>query len=614
MYLSNLKLWNFRKFGSSNDLLSGDALRPADLSIDFTGGINAIIGENDSGKTAIVDAVKTILNTHTFEWIRLEQEDFHEKTSNLRIECTFSDLSDDEAKNFIEWLGFDKEEKPFLKLQLQAKRNDEKVLYYDIKAGADDVGFLLSGEAKEYLKTIYLKPLRDAKTDLVPKKNSRLSKILEAHETFKGQGNSHDLVKEFEAVEKVVEDYLKADPKGKKPKDDIEDILSRFFKDNKKINLTIVGKDLRGILEILEIALKDENLGLGSHNLLFMAAELLNLKRSDWEGVRIGLIEELEAHLHPQAQMRVIQTLQKEAEENKVQFILTTHSPNIGSKLDLNTIYISEGSNVFSLKGGKTKLKIADYKFLERFLDVTKANLFFANGVILVEGWAEELLIPTLAEKIGIDLTKKGISVVNVGSTAFLRYAKIFQREEEEKKMLVPVSIVTDLDIKPDAYNSLEGKEGAKTEKDYVLEEKITEKQILYTGEPVKTFVSPRWTLEYCIALTPILAPLLFEAIKISVKEMREDESTTYSSAEITGSFDDHFSGKSQEEIAFEIYNNLLLKKQVSKSIVAQNIAVLITESSDINFGSMRGDESPLKYIFDAIKYSAGELPSNNAE
>jgi putative ATP-dependent endonuclease of OLD family len=47
---------------------------------------------------------------------------------------------------------------------------------------------------------------------------------------------------------------------------------------------------------------------------------------------------------------------------------------------------------------GYTKLEKKDYKFLDTFLDVTKSNLFFAKGVILVEGWAEEILIPVIAE------------------------------------------------------------------------------------------------------------------------------------------------------------------------------------------------------------------------
>ena len=53
-----------------------------------------------------------------------------------------------------------------------------------------------------------------------------------------------------------------------------------------------------------------------------------------------------------------------------------------------------------------TMMKPADYKFLERFLDATKSNLFFAKGLIMVEGDAENLLIPAIADIIDKPLNK----------------------------------------------------------------------------------------------------------------------------------------------------------------------------------------------------------------
>ncbi len=61
-----LKLWNFRKFGSGSDDLNLDE---PDLEVPFTQGLNVLIGENDSGKTAIIDAIKLVLLTHSGEWI-----------------------------------------------------------------------------------------------------------------------------------------------------------------------------------------------------------------------------------------------------------------------------------------------------------------------------------------------------------------------------------------------------------------------------------------------------------------------------------------------------------------------------------------------------------------
>lgn len=83
---------------------------------------------------------------------------------------------------------------------------------------------------------------------------------------------------------------------------------------------------------------------------------------------------------------------------------------------------------------------------MEKFLDTTKSNLFFAKGVILVEGWAEEILIPSLAKAIGIDLTA-GISVVNIGGIGF-SIMPIFSLGKNPPYMTIPVVIITDTDIR----------------------------------------------------------------------------------------------------------------------------------------------------------------------
>ena len=105
-----------------------------------------------------------------------------------------------------------------------------------------------------------------------------------------------------------------------------------------------------------------------------------------------------------------------------------------------------------------TQLSENDYKFLERFLDVTKANLFFARGVIFVEGDAENLILPIIAEILERPLHKYGVSIVNIGNTAFKRYTKVYLRSEywlkEFNPLSIPVSLVTDVDVYPLAYYS----------------------------------------------------------------------------------------------------------------------------------------------------------------
>lgn len=581
MYLSELRLWNFRKFGSDSANL--DLTQP-DIVIPFSKGLNVLIGENDSGKTAIMDAIKLVLDTHSSEWIRADIDDFHGNSTRLRIECRFDALSDDEAKNFTEWLGMVGEGDdalPYLRVMLDATRQDDRILPFDIRAGVDEDGYQLTAEARNYLKTAYLKPLRDAKSELMPRKGSRLSQILIGHEAFKNQDESHLLMTDFKKFQEAVENYFKGpqggDNNGKLLRGKIEDYLEGFFGQKKIVNFLPADKKLKDILEILKLALEEENLGLGSHNLLFIATELLNLERSNWNGLRLGLIEELEAHLHPQAQLKVISYLQEltEREGSHVQLILTTHSPNLGSRVKLSNLIICCGGRTFPMSSSPkayTKLEEPDYKFLERFLDVTKANLFFAKGVILVEGCAEELILPTIAKKLGCDLTTNGTSIVNVASTAFLRYSKIFQRTDDVE-MDIPVSVITDLDIMPNQRDIVEKK--AQKTKGQIKDEAKKKK---YNGQKVKTFVSPHWTLEYCLAHSEKLGSLFVESVREIYKNISIGNEIT------------------------EIEDKLATHNLKRKAEIAQVFAEKLKDSA-ISKADLESDVH-IQYLVSAIKYA----------
>ena len=71
MYLAKLRLWNFRLFSSESNNLD---LEIPDLEVCFNKGLNVLIGENDSGKTALIDAIKLVLKTHSPDWIRVTPE------------------------------------------------------------------------------------------------------------------------------------------------------------------------------------------------------------------------------------------------------------------------------------------------------------------------------------------------------------------------------------------------------------------------------------------------------------------------------------------------------------------------------------------------------------
>ena len=497
MYLSNIKLWNFRKYGSD----TFDIDNP-NLDLNFTEGLNVLIGENDSGKTAIIDAIKIVLKTHSYEYIKIEADDFYNNSDRLRIELKFKGLLDEEAKNFTEWLtweGQGENSTPILRVFYDVRRKDYKILPSEVKAGVDTEGYSLTAEAREYLKATYLRPLRDAENELISKRNSRLSQILLGDDIFKEKEIPHPLVEEFKNINNSIEDYFKDGAEGADIKKKIDSYIKGFYGEEKESLFEASKNDIKSILEKLSLSLNGQkNVGLGTLNRLFMAAELLHLNKENWEGLRLGLIEELEAHLHPQAQMQVIETLQK---QDEVQLIITTHSPNLASKIKLKNLIICNGNNAFPMGKDYTELNEDSYVFLEKFLDVTKSNLFFAKGVILVEGWAEEILIPSLAKAIGFDLTTKGVSVVNIGNLGFDHYSKIFLRKNAPF-MDIPVAVVTDCDVREYEVNGNDYQK--KDNIDSERENKIIEIKSK-SFENVKYFVAPRWTLEYCLNLSDTL-------------------------------------------------------------------------------------------------------------
>lgn len=600
MYLSNIKLWNYRKFGSDREI---DLEKP-NLNLNFTNGLNVIIGENDSGKTAIIDAVKLVLKTHSYDFIRVEDKDFYKLTSRFRIELTFEGLTPIEAKNFIEWLGWTgtgEEAKPFLKINYDVARQNNKVLPADVKAGIDDDGYQLTAEAKEYLKTTYLKPLRDAESELIAKRNSRLSQILLGDAAFKGKEKDHELVRIFESLSDELKKYFKGEleikttneageeqtvtpQEGKQIKDKIDGYIKGFYGNGYETEFNASSNDIKSILEKLTLFLKDEpNPGLGTLNRLFMAAELLHLNKTNWSGLRLGLVEELEAHLHPQAQMQVIEAFQK---QETIQLILTTHSPNLASKLKLENLIICNNDNAFPMGEAYTKLDPDNYKFLEKFLDTTKANLFFAKGLILVEGWAEEILIPSIAKALGINLTEKGVSIVNIGHTGFDHYAKIYLRKSEPY-MAIPVAVITDSDIREYEKN---GDNCSKRDANIVQQAtqlKINEIKAR-SEQKVKYFPAPSWTLEYSLFKSTGLTTVFQNAAK--AVHTRTDWNTDFEKALAEKLIN---KGLKKTEIAYQIANTI--DEDLNKPVAERTIQITAEDEND-----------SINYLVKAIKYATG--------
>jgi putative ATP-dependent endonuclease of OLD family len=628
MYLSELRLWNFRKYGVDTDDLDG--INPGVIVL-LNPGLNVLIGENDSGKTAIVDAIRHLLGAQSREWYRLDSSDFHgtgeTRAKRLKIEAIFRGFNTQEAAPFLEWMGFEEREglqEYILVVRLTAERKSGRIVM-DLRAGPDAIGAQIDGDARELLRVTYLKPLRDAEGELTPGRRSRLAQILAAHKLFQDDASGtseqkHKLEEIVGEANNAIKQYFcptDGEAQGSEVMQRINGFLTEFFPDGDApdAEINISGGGLSEILRRLALVLEENSAGLGSLNLLYIAAELLLLQSSECQGLRLGIVEELEAHLHPQAQLRLIGFLDKHTGGGgKGQFILTTHSTTLGASIDMKNLLICRGDHVFPMAPKFTKLEPKNYSFLRRFLDATKANLFFARGIILVEGDAENLLLPTIAEIINRPLHRYGVSIVNVGSIAFIHYAKIFARNDGQT-MAFPVAVVTDMDVKPLEWQDKDGNASGQTEISEAKAKKREMEHEDFEHEDIRVFISPNWTLEYEIALDPVFRKRFYRSVlwaeklsnaKTGEPQFGKDREVMMRVAQDlkTWSTEWETDTRNCEKIAFEIYKTTMLDKNISKAITAQVFAQVLTEFANNNKVKLANyilKSEHLSYLVDAI-------------
>jgi putative ATP-dependent endonuclease of the OLD family len=660
MYISKLTIENFRCFGEGENKFE-ISLRP---------GLTTLVGENDTGKSAIIDALRFVLGTTDQEWYRLEETDFYiaANPKEIRIVCKFEALGIKDQTSFIEFLTYDPEGEgpPVLYLTWTAKETGEitKGRPYrrvEIHSGKNGDGPTIDLKVRELLAATYLRPLRDAEKAMSSGRGSRLSQVLHHSEQVRTSGVGYNpQAGEIDVhtlnvlgIGDLANDLLTKQKGIIDARDKIDAHLKGLSLKGGGIasSIKVSGANasdetrLRLLLEKLDLSINGNGkLGLGSNNLLFMACELLLLAQED-EGNKMLLIEEPEAHLHPQRQLRVMKTLQEQGDEKGIQIIVTTHSPNLASAVALENIILIHENRAFSMAKASTKLEPSDYRFLQRFLDATKANLFFARGVMIVEGDAENILMPTLAKLIGRDFTEHGVSIVNVGGVGLRRYARIFLRADVKKDgpLRVPVACLTDLDVMPDCAPLIIGiKEGDewpppyprrwRAKRDYgpenPLDAYLKGKISKANEQQVRTFVSDEWTLEYNLALGPkkedgtfpgglpgwvfVAACLAKNDEKIhsgkkKYEECFEEACTAF--AELSKNAEPKEGCSRQEVLATEVYA-LFARDNASKSIAAQYLSELLVKSHIEGYLTTDQLKSSLpSYLVAAIDYVTGFGP-----
>lgn len=627
MYLAKVIIKNFRIIKN--------------LELCLNEGLNILLGENDSGKTALIDAIRFVLGSRDNERNQISSEDFYldieGRQKDLSIQLIFEGLTDDEAPLFLEWLEITRKNNSdspsyYLRITLNAQRKDlgeliskfDREIFSTITAGSVDIGLSLPSNLRDLLRVTYLKPLRDAVLELTAKKGSRLSQILISHPDIRSQEKSID-PNHIPQIVISANEKVRDHPSIKSRIDSLnKDYLNNFKLSDKpfEAGVNISNPSLKSILERLELSIvsdfPDGNLihGLGMNNLLFMATEMLLLGSVQSPELPLLLIEEPEAHLHPQLQLRLMDFLQEQTKRKEnlrtVQVIITSHSPNLASKVPLEDIVIVRSGQTFPLNPDETKLASGDYRFLQNFLDVTKSNLFFARGVIIVEGVAEQILLPTIAKLIGLPLEKFGVSIINTGSSGLFRYARIFQRQSG-KDISIRVACVGDLDCWPRKAYEHEHKE---IPDDIDSQEKLealrAKKEARAQGGPVRVFISPRWTLEYDMCThNCVLGSLVHQAVKIAQISSRYSNDLDEKNIEKVKqrAIEDLVKwmeeSKDLEDLSFKVYKPLYEKK-VSKAEAAQFLAPLVEEALDGNSSAENELYFP-SYLIEAIKYATGQ-------
>ncbi|MBZ4191707.1 ATP-dependent nuclease [Niabella beijingensis] len=183
-------------------------------------------------------------------------------------------------------------------------------------------------------------------------------------------------------------------------------------------------------------------LSLGGANLIFLTLKLLEFKyqKSNDTFANFLIIEEPEAHIHNHIQ----KTLFDKLDYGDTQIMYSTHSTQISEVSNVEKINIlAKKMNNAEVYQPSTRLGAESISEIQRYLDAVRTNLLFAKGVILVEGDAEEILIPQMIKKaFGVSLDELGISLINIRSTGFTNVAQLFHNDRIQRKC----SIVTDLD------------------------------------------------------------------------------------------------------------------------------------------------------------------------
>lgn len=272
----------------------------------------------------------------------------------------------------------------------------------------------------------FAKALRDVEADLRKFKDNPLLNLLRGHEKNIKIEDKQGIETEIEKLNNRISELNEVREISNGISDSIKNAVGETYAPNINIKSELPN-EMDKLLQSLRLWVGDPDedgyegkiweLSLGGANLIYLSMKILEFQKTRMEDkiANFFLIEEPEAHIHTHIQKTLFQKLG----QHNTQIIISTHSTHISSVSKISSVNIlsrsNQEANVFSPSSGLTQNQVVR---IERYLDAVRTNLIFAKGVILVEGDAEQILIPILFKKVfGISLDELGISLINIGST-----------------------------------------------------------------------------------------------------------------------------------------------------------------------------------------------------